>query len=99
MSTNKLPLGPSAIGRRSTWRWRRGQIFPNGWRRAFVLPTSPTTSNAPIVNLTAIRRAKWTEKPLFGGPQGYAEGVSEAFRTVSKYEFSEVRGQGKSRGL
>src|SRR5215211_1469837 len=36
-----------------------------------------------VVNLTAIGRAKCTEKPLFGGPQGCAEGASEAFRTVS----------------
>jgi hypothetical protein len=33
--------------------------------------------------LTGIRRAKWTEKPLCGGPQGYAASASEAFRTVS----------------
>ena len=29
--------------------------------------------------------------PLFGGPQGYAASASEAFRTVSEGEFSEVR--------
>jgi hypothetical protein len=34
--------------------------------------------------LPSIRRAKRTEKPLFGGLQGYASGVSEAFRTVSE---------------
>jgi hypothetical protein len=28
--------------------------------------------------------------PLFGGPQGYAVGASEAFRTVSEEVFSEV---------
>jgi hypothetical protein len=31
------------------------------------------------VNLTVIWRAKWTEKPLFGGPQVYAEGALEAY--------------------
>ena len=30
------------------------------------------------------------EKPLLGGPQGYAVGASEAFRTVSEEKFSEV---------
>jgi hypothetical protein len=29
-------------------------------------------SNAPIMNVAGIRRAKWTGKPLLGGPQGYA---------------------------
>ncbi len=42
------------------------------------------TSNAPTVDLAGIRRPKWSEKPLLGGPQGYAEGVWEAFRTVSR---------------
>src|SRR5215211_9080577 len=48
------------------------------------------TSNTPIVNLTAIWRAKWNEKPSLWCPQGYAEGTSEAFRTVSEEVFSEV---------
>jgi hypothetical protein len=34
---------------------------------------------------------EWTEKPLFGGPPGYAASSSEAFRTVSEGVFSEVR--------
>ena len=48
------------------------------------------TSNALIVDLAGIRRAKWTEKPLFGDPQGYAASASEAFRTVSEEVFSET---------
>jgi hypothetical protein len=47
-------------------------------------------SNAPSVDLAAIWRAKWAEKPLFGGPQGYAACPSDPFRTVSEGEFSEV---------
>jgi hypothetical protein len=35
------------------------------------------------VNLTGMRRLKWTEKLLFGGPQGYAASASETYRTVS----------------
>src|SRR3712207_7645189 len=42
------------------------------------------TSNAPSVDLAGVRRAKWTEKPTFDDPQGYAAGASEAFRTVSQ---------------
>ncbi len=35
------------------------------------------------MNLANIRGAEWTEKLLFGGPQGYAASASETFRTVS----------------
>src|SRR5829696_6388924 len=49
------------------------------------------TSNAPIVDLAGLRRAKWTEKLLCGDLQGYAASASEAFRTVSEVVFSEVR--------
>jgi hypothetical protein len=49
------------------------------------------TSNAPIVDLAGLRRAKWTGKPLCGDLQGYAASASEAFRTVSEVVFSEVR--------
>jgi hypothetical protein len=42
------------------------------------------TSHAPIAALAGIRRAQWTEKPLFGGPQGYAASASEAFRQSQK---------------
>jgi hypothetical protein len=48
-------------------------------------------SNAPIVDLAGLRRAKWTGKPLCGDLQGYAASASEAFRTVSEGVFSEVR--------
>ena len=34
---------------------------------------------------------KWTGKPFFGDPQGHAASATEAFRTVSETEFSEVR--------
>src|SRR5829696_6115807 len=49
------------------------------------------TSNAPIVDLAGLRRAKWTEKLLCGDLQGYAASASEAFRTVSEEVFSDVR--------
>jgi hypothetical protein len=42
------------------------------------------TSNAPIMNVAGIRRAKWLGKPLLGGPQGYAASALETFRTVSQ---------------
>src|SRR5215204_7592402 len=48
------------------------------------------TSNALLVDLADIRRMKWTEKPLFVDPQGYAISVFEAFRTVSEEKFSET---------
>jgi hypothetical protein len=38
-----------------------------------------------------IREPKRSEEPLLGGPEGYAVGASETFRTVSEKEFSEVR--------
>jgi hypothetical protein len=37
------------------------------------------TSNALLVGLAGIRRMKWTEKPLFVDPEGYAISASEAF--------------------
>src|SRR5215217_7525829 len=49
------------------------------------------TRNAPSVNMAGIRRPKWTEQLRFGVLQGNAASASEAFRTVSKGEFSEVR--------
>jgi hypothetical protein len=51
------------------------------------------------VDLAAIRRAKWTEKPTFDDPQGYAAGASEAFRTVSEEGFSEVQADRLGMGL
>jgi hypothetical protein len=45
------------------------------------------------VDLTSINRAKWAEKCLLRGSEGYALDASEAFRTVSEGVFSEVRGQ------
>ena len=42
------------------------------------------TSNGPSEDLAAIRRPKWTEMPLLGGPLGYAGSASETFRTVSR---------------
>ena len=48
-------------------------------------------STAPTVDLEGVRRPKWSEKPLGGGPQGYAVGASGTFRTVSEVVFSEVR--------
>jgi hypothetical protein len=47
-------------------------------------------SNAPIVDLAGLRRAKSTGKPLCGDLQGYAASASDAFRTVSEVVFSEV---------
>jgi hypothetical protein len=49
------------------------------------------TSNAASVHLAGIWRVEWTEKPLFGGPPGYAASSSEAFRTVSEGAFHELR--------
>jgi hypothetical protein len=49
------------------------------------------TSNSPSEDLAAIRSAKWTEKPLPGGPLGSAGSVSETFRTVSEPAFSEIQ--------
>src|SRR5215218_7382541 len=40
-------------------------------------------SDAPSVDLAAIWRVKWAERPLFGSPQGYAACSSDPFRTVS----------------
>ena len=34
---------------------------------------------------------KMVRKPLFVGPEDYAERALEAFRSVSQYEFSETR--------
>jgi hypothetical protein len=49
-------------------------------------------SIAPSVDLAAIWRAKWADKPLFGGPQGYATCPSDPFRTVSSpLDFSHSR--------
>jgi hypothetical protein len=55
--------------------------FSTGW--PLLRLSEKGTSNASRVDLPGIRRAKWTENLLFGGPQGYATSVSKAFRTVS----------------
>jgi hypothetical protein len=39
------------------------------------------------MDLGGIRRVKWIEKPLIGGPQGYAASAYKAFRTVSPLDF------------
>jgi hypothetical protein len=49
------------------------------------------TRNAPGATLASLRRANWSEKPLFSGPQGCTASAFEAFRTVSEGRFSEVR--------
>ncbi len=41
-------------------------------------------STAPTVDLGGVQRPEWGEKPLLGGPQGYAVGASRTFQTVSR---------------
>ena len=48
------------------------------------------TSNAPIMNVAGIRRAKWLGKPLLGGPQGYAASAPETFRRGLRRSLSSL---------
>ena len=71
--------------------WMRSVPYPFRSQMAKVERENPFgncpkrgLSNVPTIDSAGIRRAKWVEKSLIGGPCGYAMGAPEAFRTVSR---------------
>jgi hypothetical protein len=85
-----MPANNAGVkGRGRDLQIARGLPLPLTTRRLEKL-SGKGTGNVPSVDLTAIRRANWTEKVLIGGSQGAVADVFVAFRTVSECVFSET---------